>query len=88
MCKEVFEVKVKDDKQAREGFPVGCNGCPDYDSDDCHEFCMWPKNYWKYEEVKNYWMLTKAQSGGLDLNRLSSLVVDDFIKLSILKEYL
>lgn len=72
----------------REGFPQGCNSCPDYNSDDCHIDCLWPENYWKYEEVKNYWMLTKAQSGGLDLNRLESLVMDDFIKLSILKEYL
>ena len=72
----------------REGFPTGCNQCADINSEDCHESCMWPQNYWKYEEVKNYWLLVKAEKGGLNLNRIGSLTLDDFIKLSILKEFL
>lgn len=38
--------------------------------------------------MKNIWILAKAEKGGLNLNRLESLGVTDFMKLSIIKEYL
>lgn len=88
LCREIFQIENKDGKSVRKGFPVGCNDCPDINSSDCHEYCMWPENYWRYEEVKNYWLLAKAQDGGLNVNRLESLSLDDFVKLSIIKEYL
>lgn len=62
--------------------------CPDRNNDDCTENCLWPENYWKYAEVRRLWFLAKAENGGLDLNRLQSLMIEDFIKLSIIKEYL
>ena len=72
----------------RKGFPVGCQECPDKTSDDCHENCQWPDNYWKYEEVKRMWLLVRAEIGGMDLNRVKTLGFDDFLKISIIKEYL
>ena len=88
LCIEIFHTDDKNGKRSKKGFPSGCNNCPDKDNDDCFEYCMWPENYWKYEEVKNYWILAKAQNGGLDVNRMDSINFDDFIKLSIVKEYL
>ena len=49
---------------------------------------MWPENYWKYEEVKGLWLLVKAKNGGFDLNRIESLTLNDYIKISIVEEYL
>lgn len=90
VCDEVFSYETSKDgrKKKRKGFPVGCVDCPDRDNPDCFDDCLWPDTYWKYEEVKHIWSLAKAQDGGLDLNRFKSLGFDDFIKLSIVKEYL
>jgi hypothetical protein len=90
ICNEVFSYETTKDgkKKRRKGFPVGCSECPDRNNDDCFDNCLWPETYWKYEEVKRMWLLAKAANGGMDLNRIKSLGVDDFIKLSIVKEYL
>ena len=75
-------------RRQRKGFPQGCDSCPDKESSDCWEDCEWPVNYWKYEEVKWFWMLCKAQAGGMDLNRIETLTIDDFVKIGIIKEYI
>ena len=91
MCDDVFH---NDDGKYR-GFPKGCAECTSTIEWDCyHEddgdvyVCPWRENHWKYDEVKGYLLLAKAQDGGLNLNRLPSLSFVDFIKVNIVKGYI
>jgi len=76
-------------------FPKGCECCPSGTEWDCrHENangtiyeCNWRLNFWKYEEIKVLIGLYKAKQGGMDLNRIKSLHVDDFVKIAIISEY-
>lgn len=56
--------------------------------DDEIYLCPWRENYWKYDEVKRFLLMYKAQNGGCDLNRIKNMGLYDFVKLAILKEYL
>jgi hypothetical protein len=47
---------------------------------------MWPLNSWKYDEITYYTQLAQWANAGFDLNRLESLVPDDFIKIGIIRK--
>ncbi len=83
----MFKYVDKKGKRERAGFPEGCNGCQSTIEWDC-ENCMWRVNHWKYDEVINYVGLYRAKQGGMNLNRIESLDMLDFQKISIVKGYL
>ena len=85
MCYEVFKYIDKDGQRVIQGVPEGCESCESTIEWDC-ENCMWRENSWKYDEVENYVSLVRALHGGMDLNRIKSLDVMDFQKVSIVKE--
>jgi len=41
-----------------------------------------------YDEIINYLGLYRAMDGGMDLNRIESLKMEDFYKISIIKAIL
>jgi hypothetical protein len=69
----------------KKEYPKGCNDCQSTIEWDCEQ-CGWRDNWWKYEELKMFALLHRAKSGGLDLNRMSLVTFDDFLKLSIIDE--
>ena len=50
--------------------------------------CSWLENRWKYDELLRLIRYERARYGGFDLNRLSSLDLNDFIKIGILRKYM
>ena len=78
------------------GFPEGCDKCDSTIEWDCYHknddgsvyLCPWRENHWKYKEVQETMRLWKLKNGGLDLNRIKSLEIDDFLKISILSEFI
>lgn len=97
LCQEVFGVVKRNGKQQIRGFPKGCAECQATRPDDwdCYHknrdgsvfLCAWRENYWKYDELRRFQVLVMAQAGGLDLNRLSGLGYDDFVKVAVMKRY-
>jgi len=87
LCGHVFKYVEKDGKRSVQGSPEGCESCEPGSDWDC-ENCMWRENYWKYDEIEKYVGLVRALDGGFDLNRIKSLDIVDFQKISIVKEYM
>jgi len=59
--------------------------CDKLEEDGCQEYCLWPENYWKYEEVRNFLVLTRAVIGGFDPNRMNELDIVDYVKVGIMR---
>jgi len=81
LCTEIF-----DTRDGKIKFPEGCQECEKRlgPSDwNCAE-CPYRENYWKYDEVKRYVLLEQAQRGGMDLNRIRTLTIDDFLKVRVI----
>lgn len=86
ICFDVYS-KEKESRKIK-GFPEGCDGCFNTNPEYCKENCLWPKNYWKYEEVKRFLYLARAKEGGFDLNRIESLDMLDFIKVAVIMDFI
>ena len=70
------------------GFPVGCEECEIDDEWQCEHGCLWPENYWKYDEIKYYLELAQWANAGVDLNRIDSLMPNDFKKIAMVRKML
>ena len=86
-CEKVFKKVDKDGKRGISGVPEGCEVCESTLEWDC-ENCMWRENSWKYDEIQNYVGLARAMDGGMDLNRIKSLDIIDYQKVSLIKEFM
>ena len=69
-----------------KGFPTGCEECDINDDWQCTEGCLWPENYWKYDEVRYYLELAQWANAGVDLNRIDCLVPNDFVKIAMIRK--
>lgn len=93
ICEDVFG---KDKHGKAKGFPSGCDDCQSELEWDCRHvdqdgndvLCHWRENYWKYDEIKRFISLAKAQKGGMNLNRFSKMALLDFIKVAIINEFI
>lgn len=88
---EILNDIVKIDKKTgikSINFPNGCNDCDMADPWQCKEACLWPSNYWKYDEVRYYYELARYAMAGLDLNRIDNLLPYDFLKVGLIKDIL
>ncbi len=66
-------------------FPKGCAECHSTIEWDC-ENCQWRENYWKFDEVMKLYVVASWADAGVDLNRISSLTPDDFLKISMIRK--
>jgi hypothetical protein len=86
LCNEIFAIDKKTKKI--RGVPDGCDKCEINDNWQCENGCMWPTNAWKYIDISDIINLYRMQQGGLDLNRLESLHMDDFVKVGLIKKFM
>jgi hypothetical protein len=98
VCNEVFKIQVdaSGNKHTTFDFPDGCETCTSEIEWDCWHVdregkeivCSWRENYWKYKELRAYIVLSRVQTGRGTLSGMDSLRLLDYLKLSIIKEYL
>lgn len=89
LLSEIFKTeKDSTGKVKRKGFPDGCEKCEINDKWQCENSCMWPENHWKYDEVRYYVELAQWANAGIDMNRIDTLIPDDFYKIALVRKML
>ena len=68
-------------------FPTGCDECSSTNEWDCTNNCLWPENYWKYDEMKYLLYFATLSNAGLDLNQIDAFLIEPelFIKIDQIK---
>ena len=93
ICAEVFKTvtTVVNGKQIveRKWFPTGCTTCVNVDSEECLTNCLWLKDgrYWKYNEVRWFYIIHQAVAGGFPIDKVDSVSITDFVKLGIMAKF-